>query len=75
MPCHERGYCEEDGELSDDDAVDNFFDAKLYSVMVEPTDNVSVDIEILRMHLNGGNMKGTIWRLGDIFRRCSDLMV
>ena len=64
MPCHERGYCEEDGELLDDDAVDNFFDAKMYSVMVEPTDNVSVDVEILRVHLNGGKYEGDNLVLG-----------
>ena len=59
-----RGYCEEDGELLDDDAVDNFFDAKMYSVMVEPTDNVSVDVEILRVHLNGRKYEGEHLVLG-----------
>ena len=53
-----RGYCEEDGELSGDAAVDDFFEAKLYSVMVEFTDNVEVDAVISCMHLNEEEYEG-----------------
>jgi Integrase zinc binding domain/RNase H-like domain found in reverse transcriptase len=61
-----RGYCEEDGDLSDDDeAVDNFFEAKLYSVMVEPVKEFfETDVEILRIHLNEEEYEGNDLMLG-----------
>ena len=61
-----RGYCQEDGELSDDDAVDDFFEAKMYSVMVEPATEhfAETNVEILRVHLNEEEYEGDDLMLG-----------
>ena len=61
-----RGYCEEDGELSDDDAVDDFFEAKMYSVMIEPAKEhfAEINVDILCIYLNEEEYEGDDLMLG-----------
>ena len=60
-----RGYCEEDGDLSDDDAVDEYFEAKLYSIMVGPVnDSSGTNVEILLVYLNEAEYEGDDLILG-----------
>ena len=58
-----RGYCEEDEDLSDD-AVDEYFEVKLYSIMVGPVYDSGTNVEVLRIYLNEAEYEGDDLILG-----------
>ena len=60
------GYCIEDEDLLDDKAVDKYFEAKLYLIIVGPVNNFSTgtNVEILCVYLNEAEYKGDDLILG-----------
>ena len=59
-----RGHCEADGELTDD-KVDEFFEAKMYSITAGPVEeDISVNFQVLRVRLNEEEYEGEDLLLG-----------
>ena len=57
------GYWEEDKDLSDD-TIDEYFEAKLYLIMVGPVYDSGTNVEVLRIHLNEAEYEGDDLILG-----------
>ena len=69
-----RGHCEADGELTDD-KVDEFFEAKMYSITAGPVEeDISVNFQVLRVRLNEEEYEGEDLLLGKILQHCRDRM-
>src|SRR5436190_4348195 len=55
---------EADRDLPEDDAVDEYFEAKLYLIMAGPVYDSGTNVEVLRIHLNEEEYEGDDLMLG-----------